>query len=85
MHNADDAVQTQRLVDRLSVKYFRNEMYLRDNGFEEYLKTDLVIKTPDELIDFFYNVLACYRKTYKDEETIDWKPLVRRFRNYLNR
>ena len=85
MHNADDAVQTQRLVDRLSVKYFRNEMYLRDNGFEEYLKTDLVIKTPDELIDFFYNILACYRKTYKDEESINWKPLVRRFRNYLNK
>ena len=85
MNGGENETQTQRFVDRLGVKYFRNEMYLRDNGFEEYLKTDLVIKTPDELIDFFYNILACYRKTYKEEDSINWKPIVSRFRKYLNR
>ena len=85
MRGDSEDLHTERFVERLGVKYFRNEMYLRDNGFEEYLKTDLVIKTPDELIDFFYNILACYRKTYKEEETINWKPLVSRFRKYLNK
>ena len=78
-------VLTDKFVDWLGVKYFRNELYLRDNGFEEYLKTDIVIKTPDELIDFFYDILAAYKKTYNEEDTINWKPIVSRFRKYLNK
>lgn len=78
-------ILTDKFADWLGVKYFRNEMYLRDNGFEEYLKTDVVIKTPDELIDFFYNILAAYKKTYGDTDSINWKPIVSRFRKYLNK
>lgn len=58
---------------------------LRDNGSgQEILKTDIVFRTIDEVIDFFMAILTCYVKTYKTEE-INWKPIVRKFRAYLKK
>ena len=31
---------------------------------------------------FFYCVLSCFKKTYHTEE-INWKPIVKKFRDYL--
>jgi hypothetical protein len=65
------------------VKYYRNEFALKDNGYGvQVLKTDVVLRTMDEVIDFFYNVLACYVKTYRSED-VNWKPIVKRFREYM--
>jgi len=77
--------KTDRLIERLSVKYYRNDFVLRNDGYEDVLKTDIVIKTADELIDFFYNVLYCFKKTYGYEDGIEWKGIVHKFRAYLNR
>lgn len=77
--------KTEKIIERLGVKYYRNDFTLFNNGYEDILKTDIVIKTPDELIDFFYNILNCFKKTYGTEEGIVWRPIVQRFRNYLNR
>ena len=80
-----EAGKTERLIERLGVKYYRNDFVLRNDGYEDILKTDIVIKTVDELVDFFYNILYCFKKTYGYEDGIVWKPFVRKFRAYLNR
>lgn len=80
-----EAGKTDKLIERLSVKYYRNDFVLRNDGYEDVLKTDIVIKTADELIDFFYNILACFKKTYGHEDGIVWKSIVHKFRNYLKR
>ena len=77
--------KTDKLIERLGVKYYRNDFVLRNDGYEDVLKTDIVIKTADELIDFFYNVLYCFKKTYGYEDGIVWKSIVHKFRNYLNK
>ena len=78
-----DTEKTDKLIERLSVKYYRNEFALKDNGYGvQVLKTDVVLRTMDEVIDFFYNILACYVKTYRSED-VNWKPIVKRFREYL--
>ena len=75
--------KTEKFVEKMSVKYIRNEFALKDNGYGvEILKTDVVFRTMDEIINFFYNVLACYVKTYRNED-INWKPIVKKFRAYL--
>ena len=75
--------KTDKLIEKLAVKYYRNEFALKDNGYGvQVLKTDVVFRTMEEIIDFFYNVLACYVKTYRNENII-WKPIVKKFREYL--
>lgn len=78
-----DTEKTDKLIERLSVKYYRNEFALKDNGYGvQVLKTDVVLRTMDEVIDFFYNILACYVKTYRSED-VNWKPIVKKFREYM--
>lgn len=81
----DSEDKTDKLIERLSVKYYRNDFMLRDNGTgHDVLKTDIVFRTIDEVIDFFMTILVCYTKTYKTEE-INWKPIVKKFRAYLKK
>ena len=78
-----EAEKTDKLVERMQVKYYRNEFALKDNGYGvEVLKTDVVFRTMDEIVDFFYAILACFVKTYRTEDIV-WKSIVRRFRDYL--
>jgi hypothetical protein len=75
--------KTDKFIEKMSVKYIRNEFALKDNGYGvQVLKTDVVFRTMEEIINFFYNVLACYVKTYRNED-INWKPIVKKFRAYL--
>lgn len=75
--------KTDKFIEKMSVKYIRNEFALKDNGYRvQVLKTDVVFRTMEEIINFFYNVLACYVKTYRNED-INWKPIVKKFRAYL--
>lgn len=80
-----DVIKTDELIERLGIKYYRNDFSFRSNGKEDVLKTDLVLKTPDEMVDFFYAILYCFKKTYKTEEQISWRSVVKKFRHYLNK
>lgn len=84
MNLSIDDNRTDKFVENIGIRYFRNDFMLRNNGFDDVIKTDIVLKTPDELIDFFYTVLASFKKTYHSEENINWKPIVQKFRHYIN-
>lgn len=79
----EDVVKIDKVIERLRLKYYRNEFSFVDNGYGEYsLKTDIVFKTIDEVIDFFYNILVAYKKVFKTE-IINWKDIVKKFRMYI--
>ena len=79
-----DVEKTDKFVEKLQVKYYRNDFALKDDGFgNQILKTDVVFRTMNDIIDFFYALLACYVKTYRTEDIV-WKPIVKKFRAYLN-
>lgn len=78
-----DLARIDKVIDRVAQKYYRNEFLFMDNGAGEYvLKTDIVFKTLDEVIDFFTIILVEYKKTFRSEE-INWAPIVKKFRAYL--
>ena len=75
--------KTFDLIKRIQIKYYRNDFSVKDIGNDNILiKTDIVFKTIDNIVDFFYCVLSCFKKTYHTEE-INWKPIVKKFRDYL--
>lgn len=83
LNPSKDLIKTDKMLERITVKYYRNDFTFIDNGYGEYgLKTDIVFKTIDEIIDFFYEILKAYKKVYHTEE-IDWNPIVKKFRKYL--
>lgn len=73
--------KTEKFVEKIAAKYPNLDFILKDDK-KMQIKTDIVFRTIDEIIDFFYNVLAAFKKTYRSEE-INWKPLVKKFREYL--
>lgn len=73
--------KTDKLFDILAKNYGNYDLILRDEP-EMQIKTNLVFKTIDDIINFFYNVLAAYKRVYRNED-INWKPIVRKFRDYL--
>jgi len=80
---AQDLAKIDRVLERIAQKYYRNEFSFVDNGMGEYeLKTDIVFKTLDEIINFFLTILSEYKKTFRSEE-INWSPIVKKFRAYL--
>jgi hypothetical protein len=79
----EDVVRMDKVLDRMALEYYRNEFEFLDNGYGEYeLKTDIVFKTIDEVIDFFYYILVIYKKVFKTEE-INWSKIVKKFRMYI--
>lgn len=79
-----DEDKTDKLIEKIQVKYYKNTFDILDNGMGDgILRTDIVFKTLSEIIDFFYCILQSYKKVYKSED-INWKPLVKKFRNYLH-
>jgi hypothetical protein len=79
----EDVVRMDKVLERIALEYYRNEFEFLDNGYGEYeLKTDIVFKTIDEVIDFFYYILVIYKKVFKTEE-INWSKIVRKFRMYI--
>lgn len=73
--------KTDKLFDILAKNYGNYDMVLREDS-DMQIKTNLVFKTIDDIINFFYNVLAAYKRVYRSED-INWKPIVRKFREYL--
>ena len=79
-----DEEKTDKLIQKIQVKYYKNDFDILDDGMGGgIVKTDIVFRTLPEIIDFFYCILNNYKKVYKTEE-INWKPIVKKFRNYLH-
>ena len=76
--------KTEKLIKMIKdSKYPNIGFYLIDNGMgNPYISTRIIFKTMDEVIDFFYTILHCFKKVYKTEE-INWKPIVDKFKKYL--
>lgn len=76
-----DGEKTEKIIDILAAKYDWCDFVMREDR-DMQIKTSVIFKTIDDIINFFYNVFAAYKKVYRRED-INWKPLVKKFRNYL--
>lgn len=76
-----DDEKTDKFIEKIAAKYPNCDFILRDN-MDEQIKTDIVFKTIDDIIDFFYAVYSAYKKTYRRDD-LNWKPVVKKFREYL--
>ena len=84
MNPSFDDSKTFKLIDMIrNTKYSNIGFELRDNGMgNPYISTRIIFRTMDEIIDFFYTILHCFKKVYKSEE-INWKPIVDKFKKYI--
>lgn len=75
--------KVEKMISYLHDKFYRYKDLSYSENHDAPIRTDIVFKTIDEIINFFYNLLSAFSKTYKTEE-INWKPVVKKFRAYLN-
>lgn len=76
-----DNEKTEKLIEILAKNYGQCDFNLRDEK-DMQIKTNVVFRTIDDIINFFYNILAAYKKVYRSEE-INWKPIIKKLKNYL--
>lgn len=77
------AEKVEKMINYLHNKFYTHkDLYYSENP-DTPIRTDIVFDTIDSMINFFYNVLSAYSRTFRTEE-INWKPLVKKFRAYLN-
>ena len=73
--------KTEKMIAIIASKYGNYDLVLREEP-DMQIKTNIVFKTIDDIINFFYNILTAFKRIYRTED-INWKPIVRKFREYL--
>lgn len=75
--------KTDKLVSYVSSYYPNKDFKLVDGHRDDrVIKTDITFSTIDDMIDFFYNILRAFKKTYHTENVF-WRPIVQRFKEHL--
>ena len=73
-----------KMINYLHVKYYKYSEFAYDVEYTDSpIRTNIVFKTIDDIINFFYYVLRSFNRVFHTEE-INWKPFVKKFRSYLN-
>lgn len=79
--NPDDE-RVKKLISEFRKIYYSNDVNFVNNGLKKMLQTNIVFKSFDDIINFFFNIFKIYKKVYKNED-INWSILVKKFRGYL--
>lgn len=85
-HIIEDAAGVERtfkLLDELKKYYTRNELKFVDNGYSYNFNTNIIFKTFNDIVNFLVIVQKAVKKVSKRDDNISWKPLVKKFRNYV--
>ena len=79
--NPDDD-RVKKLISEFRKIYYSNDVNFVNNGVKKMLQTNIIFKSFDDIINFFFNIFKIYKKVYKNED-INWSILVKKFRGYL--
>lgn len=77
-----DLTNTDKVISELRKIYARNEIKFINCGTAYVLHTNIVFKTLDDIIDFFFNIMKAVKKVTKSDKIV-WKYLIKKFRDYL--
>lgn len=72
---------TDKIISLIKKNYTRQRFSINDN----FIYTDIIFSSFDELCDFIANVFNAINKTFKQlpENCINWKPFINKFKLYL--